>query len=251
MTQDWDAVGYDALPLPHVAWGEGVLARLRLRGDERVLDAGCGTGRDLARLLTRYPGVSAVGVDASESMLAVARERLAEFGDRVELVRADLTALPELEPVDAAMSVAAFHWIDDHDALFANLARVMRPGARLASDCGGAGNIAGVEEGLSAVVGRPSALRHYAGAEVTTQRLARAGFAVDSVRLRPDPLLLDDLAMRSAYLRTVCLRGDLDRVPPEEQDAFVDAVRDAMPSSAIDYVRLEIDAVSAPEGGRP
>lgn len=250
MSNDWDATTYDALPLPHVAWGEGVLARLRLRGDERVLDAGSGTGRDLAELLARNPVVNALGVDASASMLAVAGDRLAPFGDRVKLVRADLTALPHLTPVDAVMSVAAFHWIDDHDALFANLAAVMRPGARLASDCGGAGNIAGVEAGLAAVLGRPSPLRHYAGADITAERLERAGFIVESVRLRPDPLVLDDPDLRSAYLRTVCLRSELAAIPDTEQDAFVDAVRDAMPSSAIDYVRLEIDAIRGPGGIR-
>ena len=226
MSTDWDATSYDALPLPHVAWGDGVLRRLRLRGDERVLD----------------PGVSAVGVDASASMLELARERLAPFGDRVELVQADLTALPALEPVDAVMSVAAFHWIADHDVLFASLAAVMRPGARLTTDCGGAGNIAGVEAALSAVLGRPSPLRHYADAEVTAARLTAAGFVVDSVRLRPDPLVLDDPRLRSEYLRTVCLRCELADIPVDEQDDLVDAVRDAMASPVIDYVRLEIDA---------
>lgn len=245
MSPDWDATSYDALPLPHVEWGEGVLRRLRLRGGERVLDAGCGTGRDLAVLLEGHPGVSAVGVDASASMLVQARERLAPFGERVDLVQADLTALPALEPVDAVMSVAAFHWIADHDALFASLASVMRPGARLTTDCGGAGNIAGVEEALSVVLGRPSPLRNYADADVTAARLTAAGFDVESVRLRPDPLVLDDPRLRSEYLRTVCLRCELADIPAAEQDGFVDAVRDAMASPVIDYVRLEIDAVRA------
>ncbi len=68
MTRSWDAATYDRLPLPHVAWGEGVLDRLGLSGDEQVLDAGCGTGRDLARLLERHPGATAIGVDASASV---------------------------------------------------------------------------------------------------------------------------------------------------------------------------------------
>ena len=50
-TREWDASTYDALPLPHVAWGQRVLDRMRLEGDERVLDAGCGTGRDGEALL--------------------------------------------------------------------------------------------------------------------------------------------------------------------------------------------------------
>jgi precorrin-6B methylase 2 len=45
VTRDWDAAAYDRLPIPMTRWGEIALGRLALTGDERVLDAGCGTGR--------------------------------------------------------------------------------------------------------------------------------------------------------------------------------------------------------------
>src|SRR5674536_317061 len=88
---------YDALPLPHVAWGQRVLMRMRLTGTERVLDAGCGTGRDAAVLLERLPGIDLVCLDASEQMIEAARERL---GDRATLVVADLTQPLPIAPVD-------------------------------------------------------------------------------------------------------------------------------------------------------
>jgi len=52
---EWDAQRYGELPLPHVAWGEGVLARLAPSPGARVLEVGCGTGRDAARLLGARP----------------------------------------------------------------------------------------------------------------------------------------------------------------------------------------------------
>lgn len=244
MTHEWDAPAYDDLPLPHVAWGQRVLDRMQLRGEERVLDAGCGTGRDLAALLERWPAVRAIGVDASEGMLDVARERLAQYGDRVQLVHANLgSPLPLEEPVDAVMSVAAFHWVSDHDALFRHLAAVMRPGARLTTDCGGAGNIDNVEAGLMAAQGRRFDAKHFADAETTARRLEAAGFDVARVALRPDPLVIDDPGVRSAYLRIIALSAEVANVPTSERGAFADAVRDAMPSPVIDYVRLEIDAI--------
>lgn len=245
MTRSWDAATYDRLPLPHVGWGRRVLDRLALQGSERVLDAGCGTGRDLATLLERYPDVTGVGVDASASMLDHARTRLAPFGSRVSLVEADLADLPALEPVDAVMSVAAFHWVRDHDALFASLAGVMRSGARLATDAGGQGNIANVEAGLTAVTGRAFDEKAFPTPAETSQRLRRAGFVVADVRLREDPLTIEDPQVRSLYLRTIALGSQLAGLPAEEHEAFADAVRDAMPSPVIDYVRLEIDAVRA------
>jgi trans-aconitate 2-methyltransferase len=136
MSRDWDAASYDRLPIPMTAWGETVLGWLTLDGDERVLDAGCGTGKVTAMLLDRLPRGSVVALDGSASMIAQARGRLGE--DRVEYLVADLQApLPVSRPVDAILSTATFHWIPDHDALFANLAAVVRPGGQVAAQCGG------------------------------------------------------------------------------------------------------------------
>lgn len=240
-TREWDAATYDGLPLPHVAWGRRVLDRMRLGGHERVLDAGCGTGRDGEALLERWPGVHLIGIDGSEQMVAQARFRLR---DRAELLVADLTEpLPVAEPVDAVMSVAAFHWITDHDLLFSNLAAVMRPGARLTSDCGGQGQLSVLTEALVEVTGEGKSGTSFKGVDETRASLEGAGFEVEDVRLRPEPLRLDDPELMETYLATVNLGAHLATMPPDEQRPFVRAVREAMTEPVIDYVRLEIDAV--------
>jgi trans-aconitate 2-methyltransferase len=240
-TREWDAATYDGLPLPHVAWGRRVLDRMRLEGDERVLDAGCGTGRDGEALLERWPGVHLIGIDGSEQMVAQARFRLR---DRAELLVADLTEpLPLTEPVDAVMSVAAFHWITDHDVLLSNLAAVMRPGARLTSDCGGQGQLAVMTAALVEVTGDGKFGTSFKGVDETRASLEGAGFEVQDVRLRPDPLRLDDPELMETYLATVNLGSHLATMPPAEHRPFVRAVREAMTEPVIDYVRLEIDAV--------
>jgi trans-aconitate 2-methyltransferase len=60
---------YDRVADPQARWGRAVLARLPLRGDERVLDAGCGSGRVTAELLERLPGGHVVALDSSPAML--------------------------------------------------------------------------------------------------------------------------------------------------------------------------------------
>lgn len=240
-TREWDASTYDALPLPHVAWGQRVLDRMHLEGHERVLDAGCGTGRDGEALLERWPDVRLVGIDGSEQMIGQARMRLR---DRAELIVADLTEpLPLTEPVDAVMSVAAFHWVSDHDLLFTNLAAVMRPGARLTSDCGGQGQLAVMTAALVEVTGDGKFGTSFKGVDETRTSLEGAGFEVEDVRLRPDPLRLEDTELMETYLATVNLGSHLATLPPEEHRPFVTAVREAMVEPVIDYVRLEIDAV--------
>lgn len=239
-TREWDATTYDTLPLPHVAWGQRVLDRMQLTGDERVLDAGCGTGRDGAALLARWPGVELVGIDGSAKMIDEARAKL---GDDVELHVADLTEPLPIEPVDAVMSVAAFHWVDDHDLLFHNLAAAMRPGARLTSDCGGQGQLAIMTDALVEVTGEGKFGTSFKGVDETRSSLERAGFRVEDVRLRPDPLRLEDADVLETYLAVVNLGSYLVDMPMDEQRDFVRRVRLAMTEPVIDYVRLEIDAV--------
>ena len=90
MPRDWDARTYDRVADPMTRWGTAVLDRLPLEGDERVLDAGCGTGRVTERLAERLPDGHVIALDGSPAMVDAARERLARFGDRVEYVVADL-----------------------------------------------------------------------------------------------------------------------------------------------------------------
>src|SRR6185312_7177718 len=110
-----------------------------------------GDGGVTAGLLERLPDGRVYAVDGSPAM--VERARTALGGDpRVTVALSDLLALELPEPVDVAFSSATFHWIADHDTLFARLHGALRPGGRLLAQCGGAGNIAAVREAVDAVV---------------------------------------------------------------------------------------------------
>jgi trans-aconitate 2-methyltransferase len=178
MSTDWNAASYDKVADPQARWGAEVLERLTLRGDETVLDAGCGSGRVTEMLTERLPKGRVVAIDQSEAMLDQARRRLERFGDRVEYVQADLGApLPIGRAVDAILSTATFHWVPDHDALFLNLAAVLRPGGWLVAQCGGFGNIARFIEVASSV--DPAFVRNthnFQTAEATPDSVRLSGF---------------------------------------------------------------------------
>ena len=148
MPHDWDAATYDRLPIPMTGWGLEVLERLRLRGDETVLDAGCGTGQVTEALRERLPRGHVIALDASPSMVAAAVERLG--ADRMTYLTQDLLDPIPIDPVDAIFSTATFHWIVDHDRLFANLAAVLRPRGQLVAQCGGVGQPRAGERGRGA-----------------------------------------------------------------------------------------------------
>ena len=217
-----------------------VVDRLELRGEERVLDAGCGTGRVTAMLSERLPSGKIVALDGSESMITLARERLGV--ERVEFLVADLQRPLAVDPpVDAVLSTATFHWIPDHDALFANLATVMRPGAQLEAQCGGRGNIASVEAALRDMGESFEGRKHFAGPEDTRRRLESAGFTDIETWLQDEPTPLDREDLEP-YLATVALGDHVEGMDERERTAFAHEVAIRLPASAIDYVRLNITA---------
>ena len=248
VTPDWDAATYDRIADPMTRWGSAVLERLPLRGDERVMDAGCGSGRVTEQLLERLPDGQVVALDASPAMVDEARRRLGP-DHRVTWVVADLLEpLPVEPPVDAIFSTATFHWITDHDRLFRNLAGVLRPGGRLVAQCGGGDNIATVLAAAAAVAadfGLDPTWRGpwcFATPEATAERLAAAGFTAIETWLNPEPTPLEPGEPLETYLATIILREHVTRLPEAAGAGFVHAVAERLPRPEIDYVRLNIVA---------
>jgi trans-aconitate 2-methyltransferase len=244
---DWDAVAYDRLSDPQLGWGTAVLERLALRGHETVLDAGCGSGRVTQKLLERLTGGRVVALDASSTMLSEARRRLGPAGERVAFVHADLLdltaqTLGDDAPVDAVFSTATFHWIQDHERLFANLASVLRPGCRLVAQCGGAGNIASLLAIVHGLGVERAGVWNYASLPDTQRRLESAGFEDIHVWLHDEPTPFASTEQLTDYLETVCLRQSVGSMPAAQRTQLLRDVVSAMPDRVIDYVRLNIDA---------
>jgi trans-aconitate 2-methyltransferase len=246
-TRDWDAASYDAVSTPQQTWGAAVLERLELRGDEHVLDAGCGTGRVTQMLLDRLPDGRVVAVDGSVSMVAAARELLDPA--RATVICSDLLQLTLEEPLDAAISTATFHWIADHGLLFERIRGCLRPGAAFVAQCGGQGNIDRVRRLAERVTAQASFAGHftgwpgpwhYAGPEDTRRRLEGAGFVVDRCWLEPSPVTPP---RPREFLATVICAPYLERLPADLRDPFLDEIAAGLgPVPVLDYVRLNWDA---------
>lgn len=244
---DWNGAAYDRLADPQARWGRTVLERLDLVGHEIVVDAGCGSGRVTEVLADRLPHGRVLAIDASPSMLAQARARLAGRDDRVRFLRVDLLRLGhgDLEPdapVDAVLSTATFHWITDHTRLFANLAGVLAHGGQLVAQCGAAGNIDGVLAAVRSLGVERAGTWLYATPEDTAARLRSAGFVDVHVWTNPEPTPFPDATALADFLETVCLREHLATIPEDRRRSFTEEVAARMPEPVIDYVRLNIVA---------
>jgi SAM-dependent methyltransferase len=218
----------------------GERAHLGLRAGDRLLDVGCGLG-DAALALTPDLGPTGevVGIDASAAMLAVARERVGAAPCPVRFEVGDALALDESDrSFDAVRSERTLQWVADPAAAIDEMARVVRPGGRLALvdtdwstlelEVGDDQVAAAVREAMRSERGRPS---HVGG------RLGRligaAGFddvaetAATQIVTSWDP---DREPAPGGFFSAPSLADDLvdaGQLDPADADRFVATIHDA------------------------
>jgi malonyl-CoA O-methyltransferase len=191
---DRASASYDAA----AALQERVRNELLLRLDEleqtpqAILDLGCGTGHSTRALKRRHPKALSVAVDIAPGMLAQAR-RQARWPRRFERVRADAYALPFRDgSFDLVFSSLMLQWCDDLDAVFAEIARVLKPGGLLLFSTFGPGTLAELREAWGQSGDSDNHVNHFFDPQALGSALMHAGLSepvldVDRIVMRyPD-----------------------------------------------------------------
>jgi trans-aconitate 2-methyltransferase len=254
---EWNAASYHKVSGPQTSWGHKVLSRLTVDGDERAIDAGCGSGKLTMALLERLPGGSMLAVDRSWNMLLTARANLRPaFGRRVKFAQAALPDLPFSDCADLVFSTATFHWVRDHPALFAGIHRALRSGGRLHAQCGGGPNLARAHALAERLMHAPPFAPfftdwpgpwEFADAETTARRLRDAGFTAVDTGLEEAPTTLATEEDYREFVTTVIYHPHLERLPTAAlKQAFIDRVTGLSaaddPPFTLDYWRLNMSA---------
>jgi trans-aconitate 2-methyltransferase len=215
--REWkNADTYHRVSNPQFDWGTVVLERLPLRGDELVLDVGCGSGRLTDTLLRRVPRGRVLAIDVSANMLTVARDYLRpQHAARIQFTVADAAALPVGAVADAIFSTATFHWVLDHPRLFRSLFDALKPGGRLVAQCGGGPNLARIHHRLDRLRSESEFAPHFADwrepwefadAVTTAGRLRDAGFVGIATSLERAPVIFPDGDAFAAFISNVICR---------------------------------------------
>jgi trans-aconitate 2-methyltransferase len=251
----WNAEVYDRIGTPMRGWAEAVIDDLELRGDEAVLDAGCGSGSVTFDLLERLPNGKIYALDYSAEMIEQMESKIAETGEkRVIAMQADLTNFELPEQVDVVFSNAVFHWIPDDDALFGALLRATKPGGRMRVQCGGGNIYARLGQAWTAAMSTRPFSEHlgtykdgktYRSPQQAKEALERAGWSEVRTWAFDAPVPFESEDDAALYLRTIILRDHVANLPEDLHEPYVRKViaeyvdRFGKPFTA-DYVRLNM-----------
>ncbi|HEY2329007.1 MAG TPA: methyltransferase domain-containing protein, partial [Verrucomicrobiae bacterium] len=260
----WNAADYAANSVVQQSWARELIVKLKLRGDERVLDVGCGDGKVTAEIARAVPRGAVVGMDASAEMISFARKTFpaAEISN-LKFQVADAREISQKrfgEKFDVVFSNAALHWVNDHEAFLCGTGSVLKSDGRLIVSCGGKGNAHDVflalrpEMRLKRRRGffRKMPLPYFFYAPGDYEKwLPQFGFKINAVKLAPKDAAYDGAEGFATWLRTTWIPY-VQRVPENVREEFIAAVTsrylakhppDAEGKVRVRMVRLEIDAV--------
>jgi trans-aconitate 2-methyltransferase len=254
--KEWDSDVYHKVSEPQFAWGLKLIETLALRGDETVLDAGCGSGRLTAELLKRLPQGRVIAADLSENMLRSARELLEpQFAEKVTFLHSDLRDLTIESGADVVFSAATFHWISERGRMFKRVFAALRSSGRLVAQSGAVGSLTRFWEIADVVCSGEPFAEHLAGftrqqnyldPDVTANELREAGFNDIDVSIHDAPVQFLNDGMFQQFIRTVNMKNHLERIPEALHERLLREISERSAAFdnplQLDYRRINIRA---------
>lgn len=137
MAHEFDGKKYEKASAHQKEWGTKLIRELGLKGNERVLDLGCGDGALTAEIAELLPEGEVVGIDASQGMIDAA---LSKAQENLQFRLMDINDLNFVDRFDVIYSNATLHWVKDHKRLLENVRRTLCTGGRLRFNFAGDGN---------------------------------------------------------------------------------------------------------------
>ncbi len=138
-TFEFDGEKYKIASSHQKEWGKSLISQLRLKGNETVLDLGCGDGILTEQLAALVPYGKVLGIDASVGMLETARKLTS---NNLKFVCMDINNINFTNEFDIIFSNAALHWVKGHEQLLKNTYQALKPNGAIFWDFGGYGNCA-------------------------------------------------------------------------------------------------------------
>jgi len=224
MSGQWNADEYAAHSKGQAVWAQELIEKIRLKGNESILDIGCGDGK-ITNALSYLTSGEVVGIDFSHEMIAYAK---ATFSKPL-FMQMDAQALNFNKRFDVVFFNAALHWAKDHKAILQGISKALKPEGRAILQMGGAGNGEKVFEALHNIL--PDYAAYFEGFEMpytfhsdTTYEvlLNEIGFSSYNAHLVFKDMVHEDRKAFRGWIETEWFPF-IDLVPSEKKEAFIEA----------------------------
>ncbi|WP_456465520.1 class I SAM-dependent methyltransferase [Desulfurobacterium sp.] len=229
----WNAGDYAKNSLFQKKWARELIKKLSLKGNERILDIGCGDGKVTFEIAQHVPDGCAVGIDSSEEMVKLASKMFPPSKyPNLSFKLLDVREMDFFEEFDVIFSNAALHWVIDHKPVLRRMFRALKPGGRAVVQMGGKGNAAGVVEVLNKIMTENPWKEYFLdfsfpygfhSPERYKPRLIDAGFKVQYIELKPKMMIYESVEKFKGWIRTTWLPY-INRVPEKLRNSFIDLV---------------------------
>lgn len=258
----WNAEEYHKSSSQQKKWALELLAKLELKGNERVLDVGCGDGKITAVISQHVPHGSALGVDNSKSMVAFAQKNFPQATfPNLSFQLCDAAALHFKNEFDVLVSFSALHWVHDHAAALRGMQAGLKPHGKILLSFGGKGNAEGVEEAAQKVISQKKWRGYFKkfifpwkfySVEEYRKFLLAAGFHEKHLMLAPKDMVHAGKEGLKSWLRATHGLPYKTMLPENLHEMFVDEVAkeylnlyplDKDANAHVLMIRLEVEAV--------
>ncbi|MCL2642607.1 MAG: methyltransferase domain-containing protein [Candidatus Bathyarchaeota archaeon] len=229
----WDAKDYADNSQHQYQWAKELMSKLNLKGNEVVLDVGCGAGKITMELANQLPKGRVVGVDSSEHMINLAKSAvsLSKYSN-LSFEVMDARNISFQEDFDLVFSNAALHWVLDQAAVLRGVFRCLKSQGRLLFQMGGRGNTESVLRCFDELRVLPEWKCYfsdfsfpYSFLDVEEYRVLLNEAKLTPLRLEllPKVMTFSDAEGLAGFVRTTCMPYT-ERVPTELRDEIVKKV---------------------------
>ena len=231
----WDPADYEKSSSAQYRWAMDLVSRLHLRGNEKVLDIGCGDGKITAQLASRLPRGEVLGIDLSRDMVDFARYKYTTAThSNLAFQWGDAKKLDFNEEFDLVVSFACLHWVKDHLPVLKGIRQSLVPSGRVLLQFGGKGNAEELltitedmnrEDKWSGYYMGFSFPYHFYGPDEYRSWLKQAGLKTRRVDLVPKDMIHEGKKGLEGIIRNTWLPYT-ERLPEKLRPQFVSEIAD-------------------------
>jgi trans-aconitate methyltransferase len=244
---NWDAEDYANHSKTQLVWGQELIVKLNLNGNEHILDIGCGDGKVTAEIAKVVPEGQVIGIDSSEEMISLAKKKYPTSGyPNLHFELLDAQKLNYHKKFDVVFSNAVLHWIPDHQSLIHKIFNSLKSNGRSLLQMGGKGNASEIIEVLSKLIKNKSWNIYFNSFSTPyyfysptdyVYWLDQIGFIITRNELIPKEMKHEGRSELEAWIRTTW-HPYLIQIPKEFRKKFIGEFIET-----VKMVRLEVDII--------